>query len=107
MAIYVKPLRMLDAAGYQATENDGMPVLNTDDPDCLALTVGAGTATALPTTGGFLYWVVSTEASVVFLRAGTGTGDTAGATHFPVPAGQAVTFRVGAGVTHIHAGSGA
>jgi hypothetical protein len=104
MAVYIKGLTMIDAAGFQATARDQIPVLNTDDPAAIALTVGAGAATAIP--AGLLYLGVSTEETVVFLRVGTANNQLAGATHVPVPPnGVPFWFRVGAGVTHIHAGA--
>jgi hypothetical protein len=105
MTVYVKPLSMVDAAGYQATHDDDMPVLNVDDPAGIALTVGAATATAI--SGGQVYTIASTESAIAFLRVGTAANQLATAVHFPVQPGATQTVRLGDGVTHIHAGSGA
>lgn len=104
MPLYLKPLTMIDPDGWQATDNDGMPVLNLNDPDCITLTVGAGAGTALPTLPTTtIYYLQSSESAVTFLRVASASGQLATATSFPVMANSGQFFRIGAGVTHAHA----
>lgn len=105
MAVYVKPLTMITAAGHQSAARDILAILNLDDPAGIALTVDAASASVLP--AGALYWAHNGEAETVFLRVGSATNQLASAVHLPLGPGREVQFYVGAGVTHIHAGSGA
>lgn len=108
MPVYVKPVTMLDGDGYQATPMNGVYCFNSDDPDAIALAVDAGAATALPAyPPSTIYMIVNTEAATAFVRFGTASNQLATAVHVPFGAGMELPCRLGAGITHIHAGSGA